>query len=948
MMRACLLCVLASACAREPSEGSAIGTQGAARLEARAYRRTPPLDPARSYAYVSNEDSGDVSVIDLSSEQLAFSVPVGKRPRGMRLSADRRTLYVAVSGSAKAPPGTDESGLPAPDRRADGIAVIDLASARVVRTLPSGPDPESFDLSADGRFLYVSNEDAAQTSVLDLATGEIVQQISVGGEPEGVTLCPAGTCVYVTSESEARVDVIDTIRNQVVARIATEARPRSIVFTRDGARAYVSNELGHSISEIDAVGHKLLRNLPVSLPGARPMGLALSESTGRLFVSLGRAGSVASLALKSGALDAPILDVGKRPWGMALATSTNSLYTANGPSNDVSVIDLETRAVRKRIAGGKSPWGVVVSEGRASESSAAPAREHAADELEQATRDDAQWVMPAKNYENTRFSGLSQIRADNVQNLATVWAFGTGISKGHEAAPLVIGARMYLVTPFPNRLIALDLGARAAKLAWVHDARPNRAAQGVACCDVVNRGAAYARGKLVYNTLDNHTLAVDAQTGRELWKTKLGDINRGESMTMAPLIVRDKVFVGNSGGEFGVRGWLTALSLETGEVAWRAYSTGPDSEVLIGAGFRPFYAMDRGTDLGIHSWPPGKWQQGGGTVWGFLSYDPLRDLIYYGTANPGPWNPEHREGDNKWTCGVFARKPDTGQAAWFYQWNPHDLYDHDGINENILVDLTLHGTPRALLLHADRNGYLYVLDRQSGEVLSATLFAHTTTTRGVDLESGRLEMVTGREVGTGKTVRNICPASPGAKDWQPAAFSKLTGLLYIPANNLCQDEQGYEANYIAGTPYLGAHNRMYAGPGGARGELIGWDVLAQKARFRVREEFPVWSGVVATQGGVIFYGTMDGWFKALDADNGRELWKKKLGSGVIGQPVTYLGPDGKQYVSVFAGVGGWSGAVVAGDLDRNDTTAALGFVGAMGDLTERVNKGGTLYTFALP
>jgi PQQ-dependent dehydrogenase (methanol/ethanol family) len=297
---------------------------------------------------------------------------------------------------------------------------------------------------------------------------------------------------------------------------------------------------------------------------------------------------------------------------------------------------------------------------------------------------------------------------------------------------------------------------------------------------------------------------------------------------------------------------------------------------------------------------------------------------------------------------VFARRPDSGEAVWFYQWNPHDMHDYDGVNENVITDLTVDGQKRQVILNANRTGYVYVLDRRTGQVLSATPFTNVTTSHGVDLTTGRLRTASDRTVGVGRTTRNICPASPGGKDWQPTAYSADNGLLYIPANNLCEDTEGYEASYIAGTPFVGTHTRMYGGPGGNRGELIAWDVAQKKARYRIPEEYPVWSGILTTKGKVVFYGTMDGWFKAIEADTGKPLWKIQLGSGVIGQPVTFRGPDGKQYVSVFAGVGGWPGAVVSGDLDRNDTTAALGFVGAMGDLKDRVSKGGTLYTFGLP
>ncbi|MDY7227699.1 methanol/ethanol family PQQ-dependent dehydrogenase [Hyalangium rubrum] len=569
-------------------------------------------------------------------------------------------------------------------------------------------------------------------------------------------------------------------------------------------------------------------------------------------------------------------------------------------------------------------------------------------DVSQLQEDDTQWVMAAKNHANTRFSRLTDINATNVKDLKVAWTYSTGFVRGHEAAPLVVGDTMYVVTPFPNHLVALDLSKEGAPMKWVYEPQPSPAAQGVACCDHVNRGAAYADGRLFYNTLDNHTVAVDAQTGKELWKTKLGDINKGETMTMAPLVVRDKVIVGNSGGEFGVRGWAAALSTKTGAVLWRAYSTGPDSDVLIGPNFKPFYEQDRGKDLGVKSWPPEQWKIGGGTVWGWLSYDPELDLLYYGTGNPGPWNPEQRPGDNKWTCGIFARKPDTGEAVWFYQWSPHDLFDHDGINEAIITNLTVNGQPRKVLIHPGRTGYVYVLDRATGEVLSAVPFAHITTSKGVDLKTGKLVPVLEKSPGLGKTVRDICPAAPGAKDWSPAAFSPQTGLLYIPGNNLCQDEQGLEANYIAGTPYLGANVRMYPGPGGNGGEFIAWDVLNGKKVWSIPELFPVFSGALVTAGDVVFYGTMDGWFKALHARTGQELWKFKVGSGIIGQPITFRGPDGTQYVSVLSGVGGWAGAIVAGQLDPRDQSAALGFANAMKELPKYTTRGGMLYTFRLP
>ncbi|MGN6183128.1 MAG: methanol/ethanol family PQQ-dependent dehydrogenase [Thermoanaerobaculia bacterium] len=567
--------------------------------------------------------------------------------------------------------------------------------------------------------------------------------------------------------------------------------------------------------------------------------------------------------------------------------------------------------------------------------------------LVQLAADDAQWIMPAKNYESTRFSGLTQINATNVANLKVAWTHSTGVNRGHEAAPLVIGDTMYFVTPFPNELIAIDL-KNPGETKWTYRPKDLQSeAQGVACCDVVNRGAAYANGAIFFNTLDGRTCAVDAKTGKERWITQLGDINKGESITMAPLVVKNKVLVGNSGGEFGVRGWLTALDADTGRIVWRAYSTGPDSEVRIGKNYKPHYAQDRGANLGITTWPKDGWKYGGGTAWGWISYDPELGLIYYGTANPGPWNPELRPGDNKFTSGIFARKPDTGEAVWFYQFSPHDEFDYDAINEQLLLTLPINGQPRKVLVRPERNGYMYVMDRATGEVLSADPYAHITTSFGVDLKTGRLNKNIAKATGTRKVVRDICPASPGAKDWQPVAYSPKTNLIYVPHQNHCQDEEGSEVNYIAGTPYVGATVIMHAGPGGHRGEFDAWDPIQRRKVWSIRENFPVWSGALATAGDVVFYGTMDGFFKAVHARTGQLLWQFKTASGIIGQPITWQGPDGKQYVTIVSGVGGWAGAIVAGGLDPHDPTAALGFVNAMSDLPRHTNKGGVIYTFGL-
>jgi lanthanide-dependent methanol dehydrogenase len=563
--------------------------------------------------------------------------------------------------------------------------------------------------------------------------------------------------------------------------------------------------------------------------------------------------------------------------------------------------------------------------------------------------EDGQWTMPAKDYSSTRYSALNQINAENVQSLKLAWSFSTGVLHGHEAAPIIANKTMYVVTPFPNILYALDLTKPGAPIKWTYYPKPNRAAQGVACCDVVNRGAFYSDGKVFFNSLDDQTIAVDANTGKQVWKAKLGDINLGESITMAPLVVKGKVLVGNSGGEFGVRGWLTAVDANTGKIAWRAYSTGPDSDVMIGPNFKPFYTQDREKDLGVKTWPPDLWKIGGGSAWGWISYDPELDLIYYGTSNPGPWNADQRPGDNKWTASIFARRPDTGEAIWAYQMVPHDDDDYDGVNENILLDLPIGGRTRKVLFHPDRDGRAYVIDRATGEVLSAAAYyKYTNSTTDVDLKTGRPHVVDAKKTGFGRTVRDVCPAAPGGKDWQPSAFSPLTGMIYIPHNNLCMDFEGVQANYIAGTPFVGANVKFYAGPGGHRGEFTAWDPVQGREVWTIKERFPAWSGALATAGNVVFYGTMDRWFKAVDAKTGRLLWQFQLGSGIVGQPVTYTGPDGKQYVAILSGVGGWSGAIVSGGLNAKDGTGALGFVNAMKDLGDYTAPGGMLYAFALP
>jgi PQQ-dependent dehydrogenase (methanol/ethanol family) len=563
--------------------------------------------------------------------------------------------------------------------------------------------------------------------------------------------------------------------------------------------------------------------------------------------------------------------------------------------------------------------------------------------------EDGDWRIPAKDFANTRYSGLTQITRGNVKGLQLAFSFSTETTKGQESPVLAVKGMPYFTTSYPNYLFALDLSKPGGAVRWKFDPQPDAAAQGSACCQPVNRGPVFDNGTLYYNAIDAHTLAVDAATGQLKWKVKVGDFTRGETTNMAPLVVNGKVLVGNSGAEFGARGWLLALDARDGKLLWRAYMTGPDADVLIDpAEFKPFYPQYKGVDLGVKEWPPDHWKIGGGTVWGWISYDPAQNLIFHGTSNPSPWNHEARPGENFWTEGIFARNPDTGKARWFYQYSPHGLWDHSAVNESVLIDLEWQGKPRKALIHPERNGYMYLIDRTSGEVLAADAYVHITAHERVDLKTGRLIPNQDKIPSEGKVIRDVCPNSPGAKDWNPSSFSKQTGLLYVPHNNLCMDWETMPVSYIKGTPFIGAKPRFFPGPGGNAGEFMAWDPVARRKVWTIPERWPLWSGAMTTAGGIVFYGNLEGWFKAVDADTGALLWQYKTTSGIVGQPTTWTGQDGRQYVAIISGIGGWVGGIVSSDLDPRDPTAAKGFGNMTAELKQQVGKGGTVYVFALP
>lgn len=559
--------------------------------------------------------------------------------------------------------------------------------------------------------------------------------------------------------------------------------------------------------------------------------------------------------------------------------------------------------------------------------------------LNDMSQDSAQWVMPTQNFANLRHSGLTQINAENVKDLKVAWMMSTGATRGHEGQPLVIGDTMYYESAYPNHVYAIALDDYHIK--WQFTPKQDEFATSVACCDLVNRGVAYADGMIYEDALDGTVYALRTSNGSVAWKAKNADPELGQTVTSAPFVIPDKnrVIVGVSGGEFGVRGYLTAYDLHTGKRVWRAYSEGPDSDTLIGSSF------SGPKNAGISTWHGDQWKVGGGTTWGWYSYDPKLDLMYYGTGNPGTWNPSQRPGDNKWSMTIFARRPSTGQAVWGYQMTPHDAWDFDGVNEMILADIKVHDRDVPALVHFDRNGFAYELDRRNGKLLLAEKFdPDVNWASKIDMTSGRPVLDPRYATRQGANVKNICPAAMGSKDQQPASFDPQTGYFIVPTNHNCMDYQAFAVKYKAGFPFVGAIVKMYAGPGGNRGALIAWDPNSGKIVWSDKERFPVWSGVVTTDSGIAFYGTMDGWFKAVNTKTGAELYHVKVPSGIISNPMTYS-YNGKQYVAVLTGVGGWAALGLAANL--TNPTAGLGAVNAALDLGKYTTLGGDLVVFSL-
>ena len=574
-------------------------------------------------------------------------------------------------------------------------------------------------------------------------------------------------------------------------------------------------------------------------------------------------------------------------------------------------------------------------------------------DLDKRMADPSNWASQAGDYANHRYSDLNQINASNVGKLQVAWTMSTGVLRGHEGSPLVIGDMMYVHTPFPNNVYAVNLKDQTYK--WKYEPKQDVNVVPVMCCDTVNRGLAYGDGKIFLQQADTTLVALDASSGKVVWSVKNGDPKLGETNTNAPHVFKDKVLTGISGGEFGVRGRVIAYNIKDGKKVWTGWSIGPDTDLLMDPNKTMTWTNGKmapvGKDSSLKTWQGDQWKLGGGTTWGWYSYDPKLNLVYYGSGNPGTWNPSQRKGDNKWSMTLWARDLDTGMAKWVYQMTPHDEWDFDGINEVPLIDVTIGGKKVPALVHFDRNGIAYTVNRETGELLVAQKFdPKVNWTTGVDMKTGRPTVVKQYSTDAGGPdvdVKNICPAALGSKDEQPASYDRKSGLMMVPTNHVCMTYEPFQVEYTAGQPYVGATLTMFPTPGshGGMGNFIAWDPSAGKIVWSKPERFSVWSGALTTAGDVVFYGTLEGYIKAVSPKDGKELWKFKTPSGIIGNVFTYQ-YAGKQYVGVYSGIGGWAGIGMAAGLAGN--TEGLGAVGGYKDLAKYTTLGGALFVFALP
>jgi PQQ-dependent dehydrogenase (methanol/ethanol family) len=564
------------------------------------------------------------------------------------------------------------------------------------------------------------------------------------------------------------------------------------------------------------------------------------------------------------------------------------------------------------------------------------------------------WAAPAHDFSNTRHTKLTQINKSNVNKLQVAWTFSTGVLRGHEGGPLVIGDTLYVHSAFPNKVFAINLADQTIK--WKYEPKQDPSVIPVMCCDTVNRGLAYGDGKILLQQADTTLVALDAKTGKKVWDVKNGDPKVGQTNTNAPHVFKDKVFTGISGGEFGVRGWVAAYNLKDGKLAWKGYSMGPDSEMLMDPNTTMTFTDGKmapvGKDSSLKTWQGDQWKIGGGTTWGWYSYDPELNAMFYGNGNPSTWNPKQRPGDNKWSMSLWSRDVDSGKVNWVYQMTPHDEWDFDGINEVPLFEgKDKNGKERKMLAHFDRNGFGYTLDRKTGELLVAEKFDPAVNwATHVDMKTGRPQVVakySTHQNGEDVNSKGICPAALGTKDQQPAAYDPVSGLFLVPTNHVCMDYEPFRVEYTAGQPYVGATLAMFPAPNshGGMGNFIGWDPIKGKIVWSIPEKFSVWSGALTTASGLAFYGTLDARLKAVDIKAGKVVWTSpKLPSGVIGNVHSWEF-QGKQYVGVLTGIGGWAGIGMAAGLEKDSD--GLGAVGGYKELAKYGDLGGTLMVFAL-
>ena len=582
-------------------------------------------------------------------------------------------------------------------------------------------------------------------------------------------------------------------------------------------------------------------------------------------------------------------------------------------------------------------------------------------------KDPKQWVMPNGNYSGWNYSALDQINLSNIQNLTMAWTFQLGILDAVEASPLVVGNTMYIVTPKPNFIYALDL-TRDGVIKW--EFRPEfpqmDAAIKAACCGAETRGLAYADGKIFYTTLDGQVYAINAEDGKVVWRSQNADISIGETASAMPLIIHDKVIVGVMGGEKGVRGHVTAYNINTGSMRWRYYSTGPNNEVGIGPRFKPFYADDKAPNTALDSWYGDSWKRGGGTIWGWFTFDPELNLFYYGTSNCSPWNPDYRRkwGEidldaqgglatyrNNYCSSMLARDADSGELVWAYNFTPQDAWDLDEPSAPIILDLQISGRMRKTLVHPARNGFFYVFDRASGEMLlKPWAFVYNDLIKGVDMETGRALydirkiMFTKLEdrqkyVPDAKdTMVTWCPGI-AARNWFQDAYSPRTGLIYTPVSNQCGTQKVIEGKFVPGADYtlregVAGGNPMAPGATSA-GELQANDPVTGKTVWRLPWKITNNAPVMATAGDLLFQGgPNEGVFRAINARTGQIVWSFRTGSNFRSSPISYTGPDGRQYV-----------AIIASQLGGNNRVQA----DAAADADIRFRRSGaTLYVFALP